>query len=63
MLIIEIHVERHEDNPASTRASEVREDVQTRPQNIEDNPIRRLIETIQAWFNDRETKSSHTNGF
>ena len=63
MLIIEIHVDNPEDNPASTRASEVRADAQTRPQNSDGNPIHRMKETIKAWFNDRETKSTHTNGF
>ena len=63
MLIIEIHVDKHENKATSTRASKVREDAQTRPQNSDGSPIRRILETIKAWFDDRETNSSHTNGF
>ncbi len=64
MLIIEIHVDKHENKTTSTRASKVREDAQTRPSTRNKRkPFYHIAETIKAWFEDRETKSSHTNGF
>ena len=62
MLIIEIHVDNHENKPASTRASNDREDVQTKLQRDDYRPIRSLKKAVKAWLEDRETKSSHSHG-
>jgi len=62
MLIIEIHVDNHENNAISTRASQVREDAHTRPQNRSGNLVRRFAENIKAWIEERDTNSSHTHG-
>ena len=62
MLIIEIHVDNHENKPASTRASKNREDDSTRSHDKGNSPIHTLTKAIKAWFKDRETNSSHTHG-
>jgi hypothetical protein len=63
MLIIEIHVDQHNDHKASTRASQNREDVSINPVENHKGLLRQLAQNFKTWLAVTRDTNFRNNGF